>query len=65
MGNFNCTANKFILSHTALQTVKSLAHMCSSTISTRFTGPILWQTHIARQRQIKSQEYPVTFLGQS
>ena len=44
-------------------TVRSLAPICSSLISTMFPELILMQSHTARQRQIHSKEYAVLFLG--
>ena len=44
-------------------TVKSLAHICSSTTSTMFSEPCFKQTHTARQRLIKRKGYYFGFLG--
>ena len=52
-----------LLGRFALHTVRSLALVCSSLTSTIFSEPILRQSHTARQRQINSNKYSVSFLG--
>ena len=46
-----------------VDTVRSLAPICSITTSTQFSEPCLKQTHTATERLIKQKYHNVEFLG--
>ena len=59
----NTISINFIIIVCWLPTVSSLAAIFRSHTTTRFSEPIKRQSHTARLRQIKSNEYSVLFLG--